>query len=152
LCSGKNKKNMKLTSCLKAILIFFVLHISTSSCDDVQESEVPDIPFTFSINLVIDNELTIPGNSKYYPYGGFGGVIVVCETPGTYYAYDAACTHEISRDCKVVNTGIQGVCKCCKAEYVLLYTAYPVKGPAVAPLRQYNVVEINNSMLRVYNN
>jgi Rieske Fe-S protein len=142
---------MKLSSCLKVILIFFVLHISTHSCNDIQESEVPDVPVNLIINLVIDNELTISGNSKFYRNYGYGGVIVVCETPGTYYAYDATCTNEISTGCKVNNSGIHGECKCCKSEYVLLYTPYPIKGPAVAPLRQYNVVQINNSTLRVYN-
>lgn len=142
---------MKVSFRLPAILIFIVFLISTYSCNDIQESEVPSVPFSLNINLVIDNELTISGNSKFYPYGGYGGVIVVCETPGTYYAYDATCTNEISTGCKVINSGIHGECKCCKSEYVLLYTAYPVKGLAVAPLRQYNVVQINNSTLRVYN-
>jgi len=142
---------MKLSSRLAGILIFFILLKLFISCNDIQESEVPNVPFSFTINLAIDNELTISANSKYYPYGGYGGVIVVCETPGTYYAYDATCTHELSKGCKVVNSGIHGECKCCKSEYVLLYTAYPVKGPAVAPLRQYQVVQVNSSTLRVYN-
>lgn len=123
------------------------------SCDKEQNSEVPNFPVDLTINLNIHNELTVPGNSKYFsgPYTGFGGVIVYCEIPGSYYAYDATCTHEISQSCKIINEGVLGTCECCDSQFVLIGGAFPSKGPAAAPLRQYQVSMVNSFMLRVYN-
>lgn len=142
---------MKLVGGTVRFLFFLFMLLSAHSCDQLQESEVPSVPFSFNINLVIDNELTIPGNSKYYPFGGYGGVIVYCETSDTYYAFDATCTHELSTTCKVVNTGVLGECKCCKSKFILQGGGYPAEGLAEAPLRQYHVSRINSSTLRVYN-
>jgi len=133
------------------ILFFFVLFLSVGSCDKIQDSQVPDVPFSFTINLAIDNELTFPGSSKFYPFAGYGGVIVYCESIDTYYAYDATCTYEVSQTCKVVNTGILGECKCCKSKYIFTSNASPATGPAAAPLRQYNVSKLSSVTLRVYN-
>lgn len=142
---------MKLVDGTVRFLFFLFMLLSAPSCDQLQESEVPSVPFSFNINLVIDNELSIPGNSKYYPFGGYGGVIVYCETSDTYYAFDATCTHELSTTCKVVNTGVLGECKCCKSKFILQGGGYPAEGLAEAPLRQYHVSRINSSTLRVYN-
>jgi len=135
---------------LRFLFLLFIL-FPAPSCDQMQESEVPSIPFSFNVYLNIDNQLTIPGNSKYYPYGGYGGVIVYCETSEIYYAYDATCTHEVNLTCKVINSGVLGECKCCKSKFILQGGGYPAEGLAEAPLRQYQVVRINSSMLRVYN-
>jgi Rieske Fe-S protein len=133
-------------------LFFFFLLISISnSCNDIQDSQVPNVPFSFTINLTIANELTIPGNSMFFPGAGFAGVIVFCEMPDTYYAFDAACTYEISQNCKVVNSGVLGECSCCESKYLFSGGGYPAKGPAAAPLRQYQVSRVSNVILRVYN-
>ena len=142
---------MKLAVRRVKILLLFVLLLNAPSCDQVQESEVPSVPFALNINLIIDNDLTIPGNSKFYPYAGYGGVIVYCESFETYYAYDATCTHEVNTTCKVENKGVLGECKCCKSKFILLGGGYPAEGLAEAPLRQYQVARINSSLLRVYN-
>lgn len=135
----------------KILFFFFVLFLSANSCDKIQDSQVPNVPFTLTINLTINNELTIPGNSLFFPRSGYGGVIVYCELPDSYYAFDATCTNEISQTCKVVNSGVTGECKCCKSQFILLGGGYPAKGPAAAPLRQYSVSKVNNFTLRVYN-
>jgi Rieske Fe-S protein len=135
----------------KFLFFLFILFFATNSCDKIQDSQVPDVPFSFTINLTIANELTIPGNSMFFPGAGYGGVIVYCELPDSYYAYDATCTHEISQTCKIVNTGVMGECKCCKSQFILIGGAYPAKGPAAAPLRQYSVSRVNSVTLRVYN-
>ena len=70
----------------------------------------------------------------------------------TAYAYDATCTYEISQTCKVKNEGVLGTCSCCGSEFFLTGGAYPASGPAAAPLRQYNVSQVNSFTLRVYNN
>ena len=137
--------------CGKFLFFFFVLFFSANSCDKIQDSQVPNVPFNLMINLTINNELTIPGNSKFFPGVGYGGVIVYCELPDSYYAFDATCTHEISQTCKVINSGVTGECKCCKSEFILLGGGYPANGPAAAPLRQYSVSKVNSFTIRVYN-
>lgn len=135
----------------KFLFFMLILFVAFNSCNKIQDSQVPDIPFSFTINLTIANDLTIPGNSLFFPAAGFGGVIVYCEMPDTYYAFDATCTYEISQSCKVLNTGVVGECSCCGSKYLFSGGAYPAKGPAAAPLRQYQVSRINNFTLRVYN-
>jgi Rieske Fe-S protein len=131
--------------------IFYILIVVLVSCDQIQDSSIPSVPFSFTINLNIANSLTIPGNSLFVPHEGYGGVIVYCETPGTYYAFDATCTHEISQTCKIENEGILGTCSCCDSQFLFIGGAFPSKGPAAVPLRQYNISQMNNFTLRVYN-
>lgn len=131
--------------------LFFFFILFSNSCDKIQDSQVPDVPFSFTINLTIANELTIPGNSMYFPGAGYGGVIVYCEMTDIYYAFDATCTHEIRQTCKVVNSGVLGECSCCKSKFLFTGGAYPASGPAAAPLRQYQVSKVNSFTLRVYN-
>jgi len=131
--------------------IFYILLLFMASCDKAQDSQVPDIPFSFTINLNIANDLTIPGNSMFFPGIGYGGVLVYCELPGTYYAFDATCTYEISQNCKIKNEGALGTCSCCDSQFILIGGAYPAKGPAAAPLKVYNISQVNSFTLRVYN-
>ena len=135
----------------KYFIFFLFILLSSVSCDKIQDSQVPNVPFSFTINLSIANELNIPGNSLYFPNIGYSGVIVYCELPDSYYAYDATCTHEISRTCKVQNEGVLGTCSCCQSQFVLIGGAFPSSGPAAAPLKQYNISRINEFTLRVYN-
>jgi Rieske Fe-S protein len=138
---------------LKNIKIFIAVVLSTVltvSCDKNQNSLIPNVPVSLTINLNIINDLTVPGNSHFFPNVGYGGIIVYCELPGSWYAFDATCTHEISTTCKVENEGILGTCSCCGSQYVFV-GGTPSKGPAALPLKQYNVAVINSSTIRVYN-
>lgn len=130
--------------------VFYVLITVSVSCDKVQDSQVPYVPVSFTIDLNIANGLTIPGNSMFFPEG-YGGVIVYCELPDSYYAYDATCTYEISQTCKIKNEGVLGTCSCCESQFILIGGGFPSKGPAAAPLKQYNVSQLNSFTLRVYN-
>ena len=134
----------------KYFTLFLILTLGYSSCDDTQESPIPDVYVSFTINLNIVNELNVPGNSVFFPRMGFGGVIVYCELPGSYYAFDAACTYEASRSCIVQNEGVLAECPCCGSQFVLISGAYPARSPATLPLKQYNVSVINNYTLQVY--
>lgn len=136
---------------MKYFSVFLLAFVVTASCDKVNDSVVPNVPFSFTVNLNIVNELTIPGNSVYFPGAGFGGVIIYCELPDSYYAFDATCTYEVSRTCKIENEGVLGTCPCCGSQFILISGAYPSKGPAAAPLKQYNVSMVNSFTLRVYN-
>ena len=126
--------------------VFFVLF----SCDKDQNKIIPYVPVSFMIDLNIVNDLMVPGNSVYFPGMGYAGVIVYCEFQGSYYAYDAACTNEISQSCILKNEGILATCPCCKSQFLLLSGAYPSKGPAAFPLQMYHV-SIVGSKLHVYN-
>lgn len=128
-----------------------LLLLITISCDKTQDSQVPNVHFSFTVNLDIANELRIPGNSMYFPGVGYGGVIVYCELEDSYYAYDATCTYEVNQSCKIKNEGVLGTCSCCGSEFILLGGAFPTSGPAAAPLRQYHVSIVSSSVLRVYN-
>ena len=132
-------------------LFFIVLVIFLSSCDDMDNHVVPNVPVSFTVNLNIANELTIPGNSLYFPNDGYGGVLVYCELPGSYYAFDATCTYEVSPTCLAANDGVLATCPCCGSQFILISGAHPSKGPAAVPLKQYNVSIVNDFTLRVYN-
>jgi len=133
----------------KYLLIFTLLMVLNNACKDEIDSQIPDVPLSFSINLDILNELTIPGNSMYFPGYGFAGVIVYCELEGSYYAFDAGCTNEINSSCKVIAEGLTGTCSCCESQFIFV-GGYPAEGPASAPLKQYKTSLYGNT-LRVYN-
>lgn len=133
---------------VKYLFFWVLVLLSSLSCNEI-DSQIPEVPVAFQVNLNISNELRVPGNSTYFPQAGFGGVIVYCEVEGSYYAFDAACTHEINSSCHVENKGLVGTCLCCGSEFVFVGGSV-VKGPASAPLKQYNV-SVYGDMLRVYN-
>ena len=135
----------------KYFMVFTILGYSLLSCDKLNDSAVPDVYVNFSINLSITNDLTIPGNSVYFPGVGYGGIIVTCYNNGEWYAFDAACTYEVSPNCKVQESDPTGTCSCCNSEYLLMGSGYPTKGPASMPLKQYHVSIVNPLLIRVYN-
>jgi nitrite reductase/ring-hydroxylating ferredoxin subunit len=135
----------------KYFISFLFLFLFSLSCDKINDYPIPDVPVSYFINLNIANDLTVPGNSVYFGNAGFGGLIVYCEMPGSWYAFDAACTYEASATCIVKNEGVLAECPCCKSQFVLLSGAYPTRSPASLPLKQYNVSIVNNFTLRIYN-
>lgn len=134
----------------KFFLLALMAIFLNSSCDSDKYSLIPDVPVSLTINLNIVNDLTVPGNSAFFPGAGFGGIVVYCELPGSWYAFDAACTHELSSSCRVKNEGITGICPCCGSQFVFL-GGTPTKGPAARPLKAYPVSVMNSSTIRVYN-
>jgi len=79
-----------------------------------------------------------------------------CDDIGVYSAYDAACTHDVSKTCSLCEKGAIngsiGTCPCCGSKYVLLGGGYVIKGPAIEPLKQYHVQILDNgARIRVYN-
>ncbi len=135
----------------KYFICFFLLLNIFPSCDKINESSVPDVYVSYVVNLIIVNELNVPGNSVYFPGVGYGGIIIYCEMPGSWYAFDATCTYESKRSCIVINEGVLAECPCCESQFVLLSGAYPVRSPASIPLKQYNVSLMNENTLRIYN-
>ncbi len=136
---------------IKYFIFFLFLAFGFPSCDKVQETPIPHVPVSFTVNLNIVNELSVSGNSVFFENYGYGGVIVYCEYPGSYYAFDAACTYEVSRTCIVENEGILAECPCCGSQFVLMGGAGVLEGPATVPLKYYSVSMVDNSTLRIYN-
>ena len=135
----------------KFLIYLSCILISSDSCKIEQNTVIPYVPVSFTINLSIVNDLTVPGNSVFFPNAGFGGIIIYCEMKGSWYAFDAACTYEVSSTCRVEPKSVLGTCSCCKSQYILLGGSSPSKGPAIAPLKQYSVSMLNNYTLRIYN-
>lgn len=135
----------------KYFIFFLVLLFASPSCDKYNNNIIPYVPVSLTVNLINVNELTIPGNSVLFPLYGYGGIVIYCELPGSYYAFDAACTYEVQRSCTIKNEGVLGTCPCCGSQFVLLSGAYPSQGPATMPLKQYNVSLVNDFTIRVYN-
>lgn len=127
---------------LKTVLIGLFVLMGTHACKDDYESVVPYVYVRMSINPVNIIELNVPGGSYYIPNAGYGGIILfrdLIDSPNPFRAFDATCTHEISRTCRAEADG-SGLakCKCCSSEYILFGgNGSPTKGPAVEPLRQY---------------
>jgi len=134
-----------------SIILLVEFSILLVSCGKINESPVPYQKVNFIVNLNIVNALNVPGNSVYFANYGYGGVIVCCEYPGSYYAFDATCTVETRPDCRVQSEGVIAECPCCGSKYILIDNGYPVEGPATIPLKQYHVSIMNNIELRVYN-
>jgi nitrite reductase/ring-hydroxylating ferredoxin subunit len=143
-----NTGSKAIYSGMKYLFFIALTFLMYSSCNEI-DSEIPDVWVGLNLDLGLYNELTVPGNSAYFPNQGFGGVIVYCEIEGSYYAFDAACTNEINPSCRVVNDGAVGKCSCCESEYIFIGGTV-LKGPAAAPLKQYNT-SLSGNILRVYN-
>ena len=138
-------------------VLFLAAILLVASCKDDDEY-IPYVQVSFTIDLDKRNDMTITGNSDYYEYAGYAGVIVVCiqydvvsPSSSIYYAYDAACTYEISKNCSVIseNNGVNATCTCCGSEYTL-FGGIPLSGDASKPLKEYNVSVLNNR-IHVYN-
>ncbi len=130
--------------------IFLIILFLFLSCDK-EENQFPEIPVGFTINLDQYNDLQFPGNSIYLPGAGYGGIIICCHIEGEYYAFDAACPHEISQQCTLEADGLTATCPCCESTFTLFYSGTPIDGPAKVPLKQYNVEIIDSNTLGIYN-
>lgn len=149
----------------KYFFIFLFLITISVSCDKIQDSQVPNVPFSFTVNIINEPNLNVAGNAVFFPGVGYGGVIVYCAMAGEeYYAYDATCTHELNSTCAVIKdedidpikcpcllNSFIVTCECCDSQFgVADGAAYPMSGPAIAPLKHYKTT-ISNNILRVYN-
>lgn len=145
------------------VSVFFCLIVTSvllcfHGCKDNYDDYIPYVPVTLRVDLSIRNELTIPSVATEFVEFGYAGVIVVCgyydvATPSqsVYYAYDAACTSEVSQECsiEVEDGGCTAVCPCCGARYSLL-GGYPMDTLSSRNLKPYNV-KVDGSYLMVYN-
>ncbi len=122
------------------ILLFAML--ATYSCKDDWDSSIPYVRVFFRVNLINNNDLTVPGNAVYFA-AGYGGVIVMYNGID-YYAFDAACPYEIDPAVRVEPDGGIGTCPVCGSQFNLFDGGYVVKGPSSEQLKPYNVSMTDN--------
>ncbi|HKK81604.1 MAG TPA: hypothetical protein VJ909_05105 [Prolixibacteraceae bacterium] len=144
---------------IRLFLLFIILVVfSFHACKD-EEEIVPYVRVNFTVPLNTMTDLTFVNSTEYFPYEGYAGVVVIClsyssidPSESIYYAYDAACTVEVSDSCFVeANASGAAACNCCGSEYYLHSAGTPKSGVAVKPLKMYNAsVDVNN-ILHVYN-
>ena len=136
----------------KYLLLMFCLPMFWA-CDDSnfnnRNPNIPNYSFSEQINLSLPgySRLTYPSNGIYYPGGSLNGIIIF-NTGSGYLAFDAACPNQPLASCSTMTvSGINAICGCDDAEYSLFTGQSPGKE---YPMKQYRV-EVNGSMLRVYN-
>ena len=146
-------RSYQLSQSVFSFLLLFALFF-TISCANKREEYIPYAYVNFTVDITINNNLTTPGYSLIYPNEGFGGVVVYCSyydysapANSIYYAYDAACTFEVSDSCSVTNEGnsIFGECPCCNTKYDFS-SGYPIQGVALYPLKSYSITVLNNKL------
>ena len=129
--------------CISLVALMCVL--LTPSCENDFETSIPYVYVNFRVNLINNNDLTVPGNAVYFG-AGYGGVVVIYNGIG-YYAYDAACPYEIDPAIRIeVESGI-GTCPVCGSQYNLWEGGYVTKGPSSEPLKQYHVSVADNALI-----
>jgi len=139
------------------------------SCDDSYVSSIPTMPVSLKIDLT--GKYNRFKNSSYtflvidkaeYDADrlGFAGILLFSGMlddfgNSTYYAFDMACTYEISKSAIVLpieETGFKVKCNKCGTEYDLSFgLGIPdtTSGPAREVLRKYKV-NVNQNFIYVY--
>jgi nitrite reductase/ring-hydroxylating ferredoxin subunit len=136
---------------VRILIVWLITALFFAACDKEKHRVIPYVPVYLTINLNIVNELMVPGNSVFFGGQGYGGIVIYCFDPGNiYYAYDGACTYEISNSCRVKNEGVLATCSCCGSQFLLMGNAYPSKGPASFPLQEYQT-SVSGNTLRIFN-
>lgn len=140
------------------------------SCDDNYVSSIPALPVSLKLDLSGKYNTFRNSSNQFLLFEkpifaadrvGFGGVLVYSgisfDDLGNYvyYAYDMACTYEVSQDAKVYpveNSIGQVKCSKCGSVYDVSFGfGNPVSGPSKEILRRYYVtVGPNQTYLYVY--
>ena len=102
---------------------------------------VPNVTVNTSID--VDNgfypALQNVGGWEYIS-GGYGGILVLCYSPGNYYAFDMGCPYDCETNSKAIIQvqpgNITAKCPVCGTTYNL-YGGTVTKGPGSIALKQY---------------
>jgi nitrite reductase/ring-hydroxylating ferredoxin subunit len=139
------------------IFLYFPLCCEKDSCD-----VVPDTYINISVDLI---HLTFgPGQSRIVtntfagePSLGFdnNGIMIYCNAPDEYFAYDRTCPHHIEESIAVepVLNGMIAKCPECDSEYQLWFSGFPTDASiSRCPLKQYRTTfNPNFNTLHIYN-
>jgi nitrite reductase/ring-hydroxylating ferredoxin subunit len=137
-------------------LLFCLLALALNACDKTHLSSIPNSTVYLELDLTFEDKDLLPASAcKIYTSQninsavektGFGGVLVYHGIDGSgadaYYAFDAACPYEASRQVTVEidSDHLHAVCPQCKSTYELLFgLGNRVSGPAREQLKPYRV-------------
>jgi len=139
------------TNILKLLLPTLLFFIMFSGCKD--DDYIPEVLFNYyiDVNSVEYNSVKIPGNSVYLNVAGFRGVIIHCNYPDEYVAFERACPYHPEEVGAVVeiDESMNATCPVCESQFSL-YDGTVISGPAARPLKWYNT-DLQGSILYVYN-
>ncbi len=127
--------------------------------DTPPSDRIPDVPVAFEINLNNPqyDPLNFPGSYVYIDREGFRGIIIWHDWNGEFRAFDRACSYHPYAECarihvdttatvmicgQMTSTGWQ---PCCESRFDM--TGWPVHGPAIFPLKQYQVQHYGSRLL-----
>jgi len=136
-------------------LVFYTLIslLLLSKCN-TKDDYIQDVNVNININLNLPeySDLQASGNSIFIE-GGVEGIIIYHGVGNYYKVYDRNCSYEPSLACSVidsVNTGF-AYCGCCPSMFSLEEDGVTRNGPALLPLKSYNLSLGNNNILRIFN-
>jgi hypothetical protein len=125
------------------ILLGIIFLIGSNACapndydDPVPYAPFPDI--VLNLNLPENIGLKTTGATLSVDDGGVRGIIVYCNQPNDYIAYERNCTYHPNDACATVNVDASKlflVDPCCGSTFEL-GTGNPTGGVAIRPLVQY---------------
>jgi len=133
---------------LSILSILFTFSTCNTKDDYIQEVYVN---INVDLNLPEYSNLQASGNSIFID-GGVEGIIIYHGVGNYYKVYDRNCSYEPSLTCSVidsVNTGF-AYCGCCPSMFSLEEDGVTRNGPALLPLKSYNL-SLDNNILRIFN-
>lgn len=140
----------------KLFWLFVVMCAVFFSCN-TDENPVPmvRVDARISINNAEFASLQNPGGWAYVT-GGYGGIFVYNFDNSTYYAYDRACTCDHGHAPLVYDEKTRTLCHQdtvanCSSRFNVVLKGAVEHGPAVFPLRQYNV-SVYDAFIRITDN
>lgn len=152
--------------------IFIVFLCIGYSCDTQYFNTIPDARVYLTLHLdtdAYDMKLLSQNSCQIYDKSaktirvytevertGYGGILVFhgqVNAVDTYFAYDLACPNEANPSVKVaVENTLFARCPKCKTKYeIWAGVGNPVEGPSKYPLKRYNGLSVNGSMVTIYN-
>ena len=135
------KSNRSKISIFSVLILFVIFNLK---CDKGEEFYFPYVEFYIQLNIATDLYDLGGLDTKLFEGVDYGvGGIIIYKYFDKYFAFDAACTHEIpDKICTVKkNSEIIWECPCCGSQFIFNSEYVFVKNendPADFPLNQYN--------------